>query len=170
MNTDAMSSGLHERARQMIALSGSESASTPELAHDDRVWLRSHLESCPPCREFAESAGRTIQALRNIPLTVSGGLVSTTQMRVHQRAQEMRRQRERLWMVCVCCAAVTTSTAVTTAMLWHGFEWIGRQTQLSAPVWEGSFVVFYLMPAVLVGILLLAQGTYLADHNGSSLD
>ena len=49
-------------------------------------------------------------------------------------------------------------------------RWIGQQARLSAPVWEGGFVVFYLMPAVLAGVLLLAQGTFLADHNRSYQD
>jgi hypothetical protein len=42
-----------------------------------------------------------------------------------------------------------------------------REVRISAPVWEGGFAVFYLMPAVLVGILLLSQGTFLADHSNS---
>jgi hypothetical protein len=42
---------------------------------------------------------------------------------------------------------------------------MGQQARFPALVWEGGFVVIYLMPAVLVGILLLARGTFLADHN-----
>jgi hypothetical protein len=88
-------------------------------------------------------------------------------MRVRQRALELQRQQERFWVICACCAAVTLCSAVTTAVLWRGFAWIGQQARFPAPVWEGSFVVIYLAPAVLVGILLLARGTFLADHNGS---
>ena len=65
---------------------------------------------------------------------------------------------------------MTLSTAVSTALLWRGFAWLGHQARLSTPVWESGFVVFYLTPAVLVGILLLARGTFLADHNGSFQD
>jgi hypothetical protein len=34
-------------------------------------------------------------------------------------------------------------------------------------VWEGGFIVFYLMPSVFAGILLLSRGTFLADHGGT---
>jgi hypothetical protein len=91
-------------------------------------------------------------------------------MRVRQRARELQRQQERFWVVCICCATVTLSAAFTTAALWRGFAWMGEQARLSAPVWQGSFAVFYLMPAVLAGILLLARGTFLADHNAPYQD
>ncbi len=157
MNPDA-----HERARLMIALSGPEG-----LPNAEQSWLVAHLESCPPCREFAENAREAIRSLRGIPITASGPLVSRTQMRVRQRAAEFHRRQERLWVVCACCAAVTLSTMVTSTVLWCGFAWTGQHARLSAEVWEGGFVVFCLMPAILVGILLLARGTFLADQQSS---
>ena len=157
MNTD-----LHERARLLIALSCPEGASNAEQS-----WLAGHLESCAPCREFAENSRETIRSLRATPITAGSSLVSATQMRVRERAQELRRRQERLWVIWVCCAAVTLSAAFTTAVLWFGFAWLGEQARLSAPVWEIGFLVFCLMPAILAGILLLAKGTYLADHDGA---
>ena len=175
MKPDPMSSDPHERARLMIAVSGpdelsSEGFSEAGLSQAEQSWLAAHLESCPSCRQFAENSRETIRSLRQIPITASGLLVSVTQRRVRQRAAEMQRHQERFWVVCVCCAAVTLSAVVSTAVLWRGFAWIGQQARLSAPVWEGGFLVFYLMPAVLTGILLLAQGTFLADHDGSYPD
>ena len=160
-----MNANPHERARLMVALSGSERLSIAEQS-----WLAAHLESCSPCRDFQENSHATVRLLRGIPITAGKRLVSATQMRVRRRAEELRRQHERLWVICACCAAVTLSTAVTTAVLWRGFAWIGQQARLSSPVWEGGFVVFWLMPAVLAGIFLLARGTFLADHNGTYRD
>jgi uncharacterized membrane protein len=157
-----MKADLHERARLLIALAGSEEVCTTEQS-----WLASHLESCAICREFAENSRKTVRSLRATPITAGASLVSTTQLRVRQRAQELQRQQERLWVTLVCCAAVTLCTALTTAALWRGFAWICLQVGLVAPVWEACFVVFCLMPAILAGILLLARGTYLVDHNTS---
>ncbi len=173
MNSDPHERAQHERAQILITLSETpepERHSSAGLSNAEQTWLAMHLESCPPCREFADNSRTAIRSLRGISITASGPLVSTTQMRVRQRAEELQRQQERFWVVCACCAAVTLSTAVTTAVLWRGFVWIAQQARLSAPVWEGGFVVFYLMPAVLAGILLLAQGTFLADHNRSYQD
>jgi ABC-type amino acid transport system permease subunit len=91
-------------------------------------------------------------------------------MRVRQRALELQRQQERFWVICVCCAAVTLCSAVTTILLWRGFAWMGEQARLPTPIWEEGFIAVYLTPAVLVGILLLARGTFLANHNRSYQD
>lgn len=165
MNIDA-----HERARKLIAWSGPAWSGPEELAPADQTWLAAHMEGCASCPRFADNARQTINALRAIPIAAERSLVSTTQMKVRRRALELQRQRERLWVVCACCAAVTLSTTVTTSLLWLGFEWIGKLARFSAPVWEGGFLMFCLMPTVLTGVLLLARGTFLADHNGSSPD
>jgi predicted anti-sigma-YlaC factor YlaD len=157
-----MNADLHERARTMIALSGPE-----QLPGAEQSWLAAHLASCPACRDFAESSRETILSLRGTPVAASRSLVSATQLRVRQRAADLQRRQERLWMVCACCAAVTLSATVTTTLLWRAFSWIGQRAQLSAPVWEGLFVVFCLMPAVVAGMVLLARGTFLADHDAS---
>ena len=164
INNDAMNSDPHQRARLLISLSG------PEASNPERSWLAAHLESCPSCREFADSTGQTIRSLRGLSITAGARLVSTTQLRVRQRALDLQRRQERFWMICICCAAVTFCSAITAAVLWRGFAWMGQQARLPAPLWEGGFLVIYLMPAVLVGILLLARGTFLADYNGSYQD
>ena len=157
----------HERARMLIATSG-----PGELSGEEQSFLAMHLESCASCREFSENAREAIRSLCGMAVTADSQLVSRTQLRVRRRAQELQQQRERLWVISVCCAAVTVSTALTTAVLWQGFAWInGRWSSqfplFSAPLWEAAFVLFCLTPALLVGILMLARGTYLADDGGS---
>jgi predicted anti-sigma-YlaC factor YlaD len=154
----------HERARLLIALADTEKPDT-ERPGEEQSWLAGHLASCTPCREFAESVEETIRALHAVPVAADWGLVSATQMRVRQRARELRQRRERQWVMSVCCAAVTLSTVFTSVLLWFGFAWIGRQAQLSAPVWGTCYATFCLMPALLMGILLLSRGTHLADDN-----
>ena len=111
-----------------------------------------------------------VRTLRSLPLAADSRLVRATQMRVRQRALELQRQQERLWVICVCCVAVTLGTAFTTAVLWRGLAWMGQQARLPGPVWQIGLVALGLMPAIVAGILLLARGTYLADHNGSFQD
>lgn len=149
----------HEEAQELIALG--ESVSEPQQAR-----LRVHLQECAACRGYAEEAGRVVRELRSQPLAAGSALVRTTQMRVRVRALELRRQQERLWVICVCCVAVTLSTAFTTAVLWSGLAWLGQQARLPGPVWQVGLVALGWMPAIVTGILLLARGTYLADHDG----
>ena len=157
-----MKTDLHERARMLVALSGSDG-----LSPEEQGWLSSHLESCGSCRDFAESSRETIRAIRSVAVTASGSLVSATQKRVRQRAMELQRQQERLWVVWVCCIAVTLGTGFTTALLWGGLAWLGEQARLSNPLWQLGVMTLGLMPAIVAGLVLLARGTYMADHNGS---
>jgi anti-sigma factor RsiW len=137
-----------------------------EVSNEEQSWLAAHLESCAACREFAENSRETIRALRAILVTAGASLVSTTQMRVRQRALELQRRQERVWVVSICCTAVTLCTALTTAVIWSGLAWVGQRVRLSPPQWEIPFAVLCIMPGLVVGIFLLARGTHLADRNG----
>jgi len=146
----------------LIALSGRDGVSAEEQA-----WLAAHLDSCASCRDFADNSAETIRTLRAVSVTAGSSLVAATQRRVRQRALEMQRQQERLWVIWVCCIAVTIGAAFTTALLWGGLTWLGQQARLRDPVWQIGLISLGLMPAIVTGIVLLARGTYMADHNGS---
>jgi len=137
------------------------------LSDAQQAWLRGHFDECEACRHYAEAANAVVRTLRSLPVAADSRLVRATQMRVRQRALELQRQQERLWVICVCCIAVTLGTAFTTSVLWRGLAWMGQQARLSAAVWQIGLVALGLMPAIVAGILLLARGTYLADHKGS---
>ena len=166
MNLDA-----HERARGMVAVS-------EVLSGEEHSWLAGHLAACAACREFAESSQEAIRALRGVSVTAGVRLVSATQVRVRQRARELRRQQERMWVIGACCAAVALGSAVSGAALWPGLAWaphwmeqqmeqqmMSWQTGLPAPVWEIGVLLLSWMPAVVAGFLLLARGTHFADSN-----
>ena len=176
MNNDAHEYE-HERARKLIALAGPDALPGAEESSDKRssdrrssneqssnAWLAAHLEACGSCRAFAENAAETIRGLRGIPIAAERSLVSTTQMRVRQRALELQRQRERLWLVSISCTAVTLCALLSTVALWRGFAWLGERAQLAPSVWQVGFLVFCVMPALLAGILLLARGTHVESH------
>jgi predicted anti-sigma-YlaC factor YlaD len=164
----------HERARRLIALAGPETLSVAGRLSDNlsdqassNAWLAAHLETCASCRAFAENAAETIHGLRAIPIAAERSLVSTTQRMVRRRALELQRQRERMWLVAVSCTAVTICALLSTVALWLGFEWLGARAQLASSVWQVGFLVFCVMPALVVAIMLLAKDKHLADHTGS---
>jgi predicted anti-sigma-YlaC factor YlaD len=167
----------HERARRLIALATPETLSVGRLSDNlsdqasSNAWLATHLETCASCRAFAENAAETIHRLRAIPVAADRSLVSTTQRMVRRRALELQRQRERMWLVAVSCTAVTICALLSTVALWLGFEWLGARAQLASSVWQVGFLVFCVMPALVVAIMLLAEDKdnykHLADHTGS---
>ncbi len=160
--SSSMKNDAHERARKLIAL-----ADAGRVSSGDRAWLATHMEECAACRAFADNVRETIHALRAIPIAAERSLVSTTQARVRRRALEMQQQRERVWLVSVSCIAVTLGTLLSTFALWRGFAWLGERTQLGSSIWQVGFLVLCVMPALVVGIILLARDTHLSDHTGS---
>jgi predicted anti-sigma-YlaC factor YlaD len=149
----------HERAQELIALAGGESA--PD---EQQIWLRAHLQECATCREYAEAAGWVVRALRSQPLAADSALVRATQMRVRSRAVELRQQQERVWLVGVSCLFVGLSAAITTPLFWRVFEWMGATAGVSNWVWQASFTFVWIVPALVVSTLLLARGTHLVNN------
>lgn len=154
-----MKDAVHERARMLIALGGPES-----MEESDCAWLSGHLESCEECREFADASAEAVRMLRAVPISAGWSLVSATRSRLRQRALELQRQRERLWVATVCCAAVTLCTLLTTAALWGGLAWLARETRVISPLWQMLLLAANFMPALFAAVLLLARGIHLSDR------
>ncbi len=153
-----MNRGLHEQARELIA------AGAHDLSDEQQTWLRSHLHECALCRDYAEVAALVVSALRSQPLAAAPALVEGTRMRVRSRALELRQQQERIWFVCLSCLFVALSTAITTPLFWRAFEWMGLWAGVSSWVWQASFTVLWIAPALIVSGVLLAHGTHLSNN------
>ena len=155
-----MTWNVHDGIRELIVLGDG-------ISGEQQSKLRTHLQMCAACSDYADAAQGAVQWLRTQPLTADSELVRATQMRVRARSLELRQQQERLWIVCVCSIAVTLGTTFTTAVLWRGFAWIGQQIRLASIVWQLGLLAVILMPAIVAAVLLLAQGTCLTqpdDH------
>ncbi len=147
----------HDEARELIA-------SGEGLSDAQQAWLGAHLEECVACRDYNEAAGRMIRALRSQAFMADSRLVRATQMRVRFHAARLRETRERLWLVAMACLGVGLSTTLTVPLLWRLFAWIGEWAGLSTPVWQAGFLFFFIAPALVVGVLLLARGTHLTNN------
>jgi predicted anti-sigma-YlaC factor YlaD len=156
-----MTRNAHEQARELIALA-------EVLSPAQQSWLRAHLEECAGCRDYAEAAARMVAALRSVPLAADSRLVRATQMRVRFHASRLREARERTWLVGMACLGVGLSATLTAPLLWRLFAWMGERAGLSNPVWQAAFACFWIAPALLVSVLLLARGIHLSNHGQGS--
>jgi predicted anti-sigma-YlaC factor YlaD len=151
----------HDEARELIALGD-------PLADAQQTWLRRHLAECPACRDYAEAAGRVVRVLRSLPVAADARLVRATQMRVRFHASRLRETRERMWLVGVACLGVGISAAVTAPLLWRVFAWMGERVGVPSPVWQAGFAFFWIAPALVVSVLLLARGIHLSNNGERS--
>ena len=124
-----MKPDIHQHARELIACTGAE-----ELSGERSNWLRSHLEECDSCREYAELTAQMASALRSIPFAAELSLVRTTQERVRLRARQLQQERARMHFVWMACALVALAATLTTPFLWQGFRWLGEIVNVSSPV------------------------------------
>jgi predicted anti-sigma-YlaC factor YlaD len=156
-----MTRNLHDDARELIALGEG-------LPDAQQAWLRAHLDECQACRDYAEAANGVVRALRSLPLAADSRLVRTTQMRVRFHASRLRETRERLWLVGMACLGAGLSATLTVPLLWRLSAWMGERAGVSTLVWQAGFMFFFTAPALVVGVLLLARGTHLANNGEES--
>lgn len=156
-----MTRDAHEQARELI-VSG---AGIPDM---QQVWLRAHLNECAVCRGYAEATRQVVRALRFLPIAADARLVRATQMRVRFHAARLRETRERMWLVGMASLGVGLTATLTLPLLWRLFAWMGEQAGVSNMVWQAGFVVFFIAPALVVSVLLLARGAHVKSHGGGS--
>jgi predicted anti-sigma-YlaC factor YlaD len=152
-----MTRDTHDEARELSALGEG-------LSDAQQSWLRAHLDECEPCRHYAEAANGVVRALRSLPLAADSRLVRATQMRVRFHASRLRETRERLWLVAMACLGVGLSATLTIPILWRLFAWMGEWTGVSMVVWQSGFLFFFIAPALVVSVLLLARGTHTTNN------
>ncbi len=156
-----MTRNAHDEAWELIALGEG-------LLDAQQAWLRAHLDECEPCRDYFEAANGVVRTLRSLPLAADARLVRATQMRVRFHASRLRETRERMWLVGMACLGVGLSATLTIPLLWRLFAWMGEQAGVSNLVWQTSFMFFFIAPALVVSVLLLARGTHLTDNGEQS--
>jgi len=156
-----MTRDVHEQAQGLIA-------EGKGLSDAQQSWLRSHLNECEDCRAYEEAASRLVHVLHSLPLAADSRLVRATQMRVRFHASRLRETRERMWLMGMACMGVGLSAALTVPLLWRLFAWMGEWAGLSSPVWQAGFALFWIAPALVVSVLLLARGTHLTSNGERS--
>ncbi len=154
----------HQQARELIAI-GSQG-----LADVQQTWLHTHFDGCASCRDYAQAADQLVRSLKSVSVAADLALVRKTRMRVRLHAQQLRQSQERQWLVWMSCILVGLSAAITTPLLWRGFEWLGAWALVSTPVWQVGFMVFWISPALAASLVFLARGIHLTDTNTTSRD
>lgn len=156
-----MTRDTHDEARELIALGEA-------LSDAQQAWLRGHFDECEACRHYAEAANAVVRTLRSLPLAVDSRVLRATQMRVRFHASRLRETRERLWLVGMACLGVGLSATLTVPLLWRLFAWMGERAGVSTLVWQTGFMFFFIAPALVVSVLLLARGTHLTNNGEQS--
>ena len=147
MNRDEQQAGstVHDRARQLIAADRVEGISAAE-----REWLDRHLEACTPCAEEAEAVAVAIDLLRASPVLADANMVRRTRLALRQRAEHAGIARTRAVPLWIAGALSVAWMFLTIPFGWWAFAWLGHAARVPEPVWQGTFLMCWFLPATLV--------------------
>lgn len=138
---------LHERARLLL-----DRGMTESIPVEKQRWLDHHLSECAECSRHAELNRRAIQALDSFAFDLDHAAALRVQEAVTRRAERMRSS-EQLAVPLAIALTITGSF-----VMWQAVTWLTGQWNLPNRAWQVSFVVFWILPSVLVDMLLLFRG------------
>lgn len=142
----------HARVEEWIARQRVEGLSAAE-----QELLSTHLGECVPCAEKANATAEALRALRTMPVGVPRDLARRTQFRVRLRARELQLREPRWRIVWLASAASWLFGAVTAPYVWRGLEWLGTTAGAPKLLWQLSFGVWWALPAIVAGVILLIE-------------
>lgn len=128
-----------------------------EMADLDSDFLQSHLAECPACCEQSQTINNAVREMRNDVAYANPVMVRATQMRVRERAAELRTQQETMRPLWIASALGLGWAAVSMPLLWQGFAWFGGANHVPDLVWQTGFTVMALAPITTVGTIGLAS-------------
>ena len=147
-----MNEQTHQRAQKLITQQNVESLST-----ENQQWLKAHLAECESCAAEQIQLRESLSALRAMHLDLPPNLASRTQFRVRMRAEELREKepaKKFVWAV----AAVSWALGVSTApWVWHGLEWLGRETGAPKLLLQAGFVLWWSVPPMIAAWAALSD-------------
>ncbi len=157
----------HEKARLLLHRSLVEG-----ISPEDRHWLDTHVEQCAECSRYADLSARAVRALDWFALELDPAAALRVESVVRSRAKGMRAaeaQAKSLWIGTAVAIFLTfTGSAVT----WGPLAWLASQWNLPSRVWQTVFVVFWLLPSLLLALLPLFRRRLLgedSDSNGQTI-
>jgi hypothetical protein len=146
-----MNGNEHGRAMDLLTQGDIEG-----IAENDARWLASHLAACEECASYElalSGAGRT---MRSVTVMASAALVASTQARVHARAAQLRERESRRLLIAISFAMGVVFSTLSAWVWWKVGGWMVERFSLPSAIVEPGLVLFWLLPAIFLGILLVA--------------
>jgi hypothetical protein len=141
----------HERAVDLISRREIEGVTEAEAR-----WLESHLATCTDCSEYELAMGGAEQAMRSFTVMATGSLVASTQARVRARAVELRERESRRFLIVISFAMGVVFSTLSAWAWWKLGGWMVERFSLPSAIVGPGVVFFWLLPAILLGVLLMA--------------
>src|ERR1022692_1330590 len=94
--------------------------------------------------------------MRSFTVMASASLVESTRARVHARAAQLRERQSRRFLIAISFAMGVVFSTLSAWAWWKVGGWMVERFSLPSAIVEPGVVFFWLLPAVLLGVLLMA--------------
>jgi predicted anti-sigma-YlaC factor YlaD len=141
---------LHERAQRLIDVERVEG-----LAAEERRWLEAHLTACEACAGWATETDAALRMLRSVSIAVPHGLAASANLRVRQRALDLRQRRARNLALIVGCTLSWAAGVASAPLVWQVCAWLGSRLDLPRIVWQLAFVSWWFVPTAAGSVVIL---------------
>ena len=146
-----MNSNEHGRAVDLITQRDLEG-----IAENEAQWLASHLAECRECASFELALGGAEEAMRSATVMASAALVASTQAKVRVRAEQLREREARRMLMAISFAMGVVFSTASAWVWWKAGGWMVEHFGLPAVLVTPGLVVFWLLPAIFLGVMLFA--------------
>jgi anti-sigma factor RsiW len=157
-----MMENLHTRAKELFAKSLVEG-----IAPAERPWLDRHLRDCADCAREMATTRDLLGALRNIPIAMPRDLAARTQLRVRLRAQETAPASQSNLLLWLITAMSWLLGLFSAPLVWRGFAWAGNHLRIPKLALEMGFVLWWIVPALIMVGAILYQKAASGSASGS---
>ncbi|MGA9568256.1 MAG: hypothetical protein WBS19_22230 [Candidatus Korobacteraceae bacterium] len=141
----------HDRAIDLLTRRDVEG-----IADDDSRWLEMHLQECEECASFDRALSGAEHALRSFNVMASASLVEATRARVHARAEQLRERESRRFLIAISFAMGVVFSTMSAWVWWEVGGWMVERFNLPSVIVGPGLVVSWLLPAILLGVMVLA--------------
>jgi anti-sigma factor RsiW len=135
-----------QRAKKLL-----EAERIDGISAEERKWLAEHLETCAACTNEANALAFAVGSLRSVSVTASPDLVRRTSMVLRRRSAQLRQERDRALPLWIAVGIASVWMIVTAPVTWSIFSWLGRTLEVSDLVWELGFLMWWFLPATVLG-------------------
>ena len=126
------------------------------IAENDARWLESHLAACGECAGYELALSGAERAMRSFTVLASASLVESTRVRLQARAVQLREREARRFLVAISFAMGVVVSTLSAWAWWKVGGWMVERFSLPSVIVGPGVVFFWLLPAVFLGVMLLA--------------
>jgi len=141
----------HDRAADLVSRREIEGVSDA-----DARWLESHLAACEACASYELALSNAERAVRSFTVMASASLVESTRARLQARAVQLREREARRFLIAISFAMGVVVSTLSAWAWWKVGSWMVERLSLPSVIVEPGLVLFWLLPAIFLGILLVA--------------